>query len=136
VPINNSFLYVQPIFVISSGAVPIPELKRVVVVHGGNVSVASSLADALAASLGQAAPPPPGQPPPPTNATVAQLLQEALLHFQNAQAALQRGDLAGYQREVDLARSAIQRALQLQGRAPAPSPSPSPSLSPSPSPSG
>ena len=56
----------QPIFVISSRRNPIPELKRVVVVHGGNVSIASTLTDALAASFGQ---PPPtagggGRPPP------------------------------------------------------------------------
>ena len=53
VPIEDSFLYVQPIFVISSGQIPIPELKRVVVVHGGNVSLANSLTDALALSFGQ-----------------------------------------------------------------------------------
>src|SRR5207244_12005481 len=57
VPIENWFLYVQPIFVISSAAA-IPELKRVVVVHGGNVSIANTLTDAIAASFGQ--PPPTG----------------------------------------------------------------------------
>ena len=43
-------------YVISSGQTPIPELKRVVVVHGGNVSVATSLTDAIALSFGQAPP--------------------------------------------------------------------------------
>src|SRR5439155_1786156 len=63
VPIEDSFLYVQPIFVISATQPPIPELKRVVVVHGGNVSVANSLSDALAMSFGQQVTPPSGTPP-------------------------------------------------------------------------
>src|SRR5438132_2685955 len=42
VPIDQGFLYVQPIYVVSAGN-PIPELKRVVVVHGGNATIGNSL---------------------------------------------------------------------------------------------
>jgi uncharacterized protein len=136
VPIENSFLYVQPIFVVASGAggVPIPELKRVVVVHGGNATIAASLTDALAASLGQ-----PtggggggggGGGPPPTG-TIAQLLQQALQHFQQANADLKAGDLAGYQREINLAQQLIQQAQALAGEGGGVTPSPSPSPTPS-----
>jgi uncharacterized membrane protein (UPF0182 family) len=130
VPIENSFLYVQPIFVISSGQIPIPELKRVVVVHGGNVSVATSLTDALALSFG-ANP----QQPPPTGQTVAELLADAIRHFDNADAALKAGNLALYQAELSAAQRDIQEANDLLGQSgggtsPTPSPSPSPSASP------
>jgi uncharacterized membrane protein (UPF0182 family) len=129
VPIENSFLYVQPIFVVQAGqqGLPIPQLKRVVVVHGDTVSIASSLTDALATSFGQAPPTP--EAPPPTGSKVAQLLQQALAHFQAAQAALTRGDLATYQREINLARQLVQQASELAakpGASPSPSPSPSP----------
>lgn len=127
VPVENSFLYVQPIFVKSSGS-PIPELKRVVVVHGGNVSIANTLTDAIAASFGQ---------PPPTGGggggggggglTVSQLIQQALQHFQAADAALKAGNLALYQQEINTAEQLIQQANALEGTGGSPSPSPSPS---------
>jgi uncharacterized membrane protein (UPF0182 family) len=133
VPIEDSFLYVQPIFVISSGQIPIPELKRVVVVHGGNVSLANSLTDALAVSFGQPTGGgggggginPPGQ-------TVQDLINDALRHFQNAQQALKDGNLALYQAELSAAQRDIEQANNLlgQGTTPSPSPSPSPSASP------
>jgi uncharacterized membrane protein (UPF0182 family) len=139
VPIEKSFLYVQPIFVSSSNN-PIPQLKRVVVVHGGNVTIATSLADALAASLGQAPPTGPTQPPSTGGGTVSQLLQQALQHFQNADQALKAGDLAGYQREIGAAQQLIQQANQAAGRSPTPTPTPAasatPAAAPSASPSG
>src|SRR5439155_6354376 len=65
VPLGDSFLYVQPIFVQASSETPIPEMKRVVVVHGGSASIATSLTEALNESLGQATTPTP-TPTPPT----------------------------------------------------------------------
>jgi uncharacterized protein len=134
VPIENSFLYVQPIFVRSAtpGQPAIPELKRVVVVHGGNVTISTSLADALATSLGQPSGGGGGGVQPPPTGTIAQLLQQALAHYQAAQRALMAGDLAGYQREINLEQDLIRQAIQLGSQ----TPSPSPIISPSPSPSG
>ncbi|TML01063.1 MAG: UPF0182 family protein [Actinobacteria bacterium] len=126
VPIENAFLYVQPIFVTaSSGQLSIPELKRVVVVHGGNVAVANSLSDALDVSFGRAPGPTPGGGTP--GATVSDLLALALQHFQKAQQFLQQGNLSGYQAEINAAQNAIQQANNLvKGGGPTPSPSPSP----------
>jgi uncharacterized membrane protein (UPF0182 family) len=135
VPIENSFLYVQPVFVRSAQENSIPELKRVVLVNGETVSMGDTLAEALAISLGAAPPPPPGEEQPPPEGDVAALLAEALQHFEAAQDALTRGDLAGYQREIELAQDLIEQANELAGGgAPAPGPSPSPTPSPSPSP--
>jgi uncharacterized membrane protein (UPF0182 family) len=131
VPVEDSFLYVQPVFLKAAGQTPIPELKRVIVVHGGNASIANSLDDALAASFGQAAPVPPTGPGPPPTGTVASLLQQALDHFRKAQQALANQDLATYQSEINQAQRLIQQAAQLAGKSPSPSPSPTPSASPS-----
>jgi uncharacterized membrane protein (UPF0182 family) len=129
VPIENSFLYVQPVFVRSAQDNAIPELKRVVVVNGGTVAMGDTLAEALAASLGEVAPPPPpgedGEPPP--TGEVAQLLAEALEHFVAAEDALRAGDLATYQQEIELARDLVEQANAVAAGEPAPSPSPSPS---------
>jgi len=127
VPIEDAFLYVQPVFVTAASAPPIPELKRVVVVHGGSVSVANSLSDAIDASFGRA----PGAGGPTPGATVSDLLGLALQHFQRAQQLLQQGNLAGYQAEINAAQKAIQQADALvKGGSLTPLPSPSPSASP------
>src|SRR5207248_2225071 len=55
VPIANSLLYVQPLYLQGQGA-NIPELKRVVAVSGGNVKMGDTLDQALAAVFGKAAP--------------------------------------------------------------------------------
>jgi uncharacterized protein len=128
VPIDNGFLYVQPIFVVSS-ANPIPQLKRVVVVHGENATIGNNLAEALAASFGQPVTPPEPGGPPPTTGTVAELLAQAKTHFDAAEAALKAGDLATYQREIEAGIALVNQAAQVSG-GPTPSPTPSPSVSP------
>lgn len=130
VPIDNGFMYVQPLFVQSSQGNPIPELKRVVVVHGGAVTLGSNLPDTVAASFGHAPPPPSqGGVPPPSTTDVGRLLDEAIAHFQQAQTDLRNGDLAGYQREIDAAERLVRQANGQSSGAKAPSPSPSPSPS-------
>jgi uncharacterized protein len=134
VPVEDGFIYVQPIFVTASGN-PIPELKRVVVVHGNQATIANSLSEAIASSFGQQPPPPGGGgAPPPTGQTVDQLLAQALQHFQAAEAALKAGDLATYQTEIEAAQALVQQAEQLAksgGTTASPSPTPTPSASPS-----
>jgi uncharacterized membrane protein (UPF0182 family) len=125
VPIEDAFLYVQPVFVISDQENAIPELKRVLVVNGGTVAVGITFDEALAASLGEAPPPDEdGEPLPPGD--VAELIAEALEHFEAAENLLRQGDLAGYQREIEAAQALIQQANELAGGSPQPSPSPSP----------
>jgi uncharacterized membrane protein (UPF0182 family) len=136
VPIDDSLLYVQPVYVQSNQANAIPELRRVIVVNGGNIGIGSSLESALADALGDAVPTPTppdgdggGGEPPPTGTVdeqVQALLDEAANHFALADAALRDGDLATYQREVELAQAAIDEAQALLGGQAEMSPSPSP----------
>jgi uncharacterized protein len=132
VPIEDAFLYVQPIFVESSQTNAIPELKRVAVVNGGSVTLGDSLEEALVLSFGGTVEQPPEQPPPGGELdTVAQLLAEAERHFDAAEAALRSGDLAAYQQEIDLGIDLVRQANALAageaGAQPSPAPSPSPS---------
>ncbi len=129
VPIEDSFLYVVPVFVQSAQSA-IPELKRVLLVQGGTVTMANSLPEALEAAFGEAAPTrqEPGAERAPPEA-VEQLLAQALDHFRRADQLLREGDLAGYQREINRARALVQQANAAGGGggvAPVPSPSPSP----------
>jgi uncharacterized membrane protein (UPF0182 family) len=123
VPVEDSLLYVQPVYVQSNQQNAIPELRRVIVVNGGNIGIGASLEDAIADALGDVvAPPPPdgdGDDEPPPTGTIDEqvraLLDEAADHFAAADAALRGGDLATYQREVELAQAAIEEAAQLVG---------------------
>jgi uncharacterized membrane protein (UPF0182 family) len=138
IPIGNSFLYIQPVFVLGNQEGAFPELRRVVVVHGDSIGIGDTLSQALAESFG--APPPTnpnGEPPPKGTVSeqVAQLLAQALAHFQRADEALARGDLGTYQTEIQLAQALIKQANDLAaGTSPPASPSPSSTPTPTPTP--
>jgi uncharacterized protein len=154
IPIDNSFLYVLPVYVQSSEGAQIPELKRVVVVNGsgGDVSLGQDLPRALSEATGQSGGT--GSGGGGSGGTgggaggltpdqqIQVLLAQALQHFAAAQDALRTGDLALYQQELEKAQSLIQQANQLAaGQAgtstsPTPSPGVTPSPTAAPSPSG
>jgi len=144
IPLQDSLLYVQPVYVQSNQENAIPELKRVVVVNGSSIGIGSSLRAALTDSLGGVVPPEGGGGQPPPQGSVEEqiqvLLDQAAQHFSAADAALRAGDLAKYQTEIAAAQAATAAAQQLianlLGAEPTGSPSPSVTASPSPSPSG
>ena len=55
IPIDNSFLYVEPVYLIAEG-INIPQLKRIIVIHGDKVAMEPTLEQALQAVLGVAGP--------------------------------------------------------------------------------
>ncbi len=144
IPINDSLLYVQPVYVRSTQATSIPELKRVIVVNGDKVGIGTSLSEALAASTagqtgggdGGTGGTPGGTPGGTIDEQVADLLDQALQHFAAADAALTAGDLGTYQSELAQAQDLVQQANDLAaeqaGTGASGSPTPSPSASPSP----
>jgi uncharacterized membrane protein (UPF0182 family) len=137
IPIEDSLIYVQPVYVRSEQANAIPELRFVLVVNGTEIGLGATLDEALAASVGEAVTPPPDgeeEPPPPTGTVdeqVIALLQEAADHFAAADAALRAGNLAQYQSEIELAQAAIAEAQALLDGEPATEPEASPTPSPS-----
>jgi hypothetical protein len=132
IPIEDSILYVLPVYVRAEGESAVPELELVLVVNGSTVTLAGSLPEAIEAATGGVTgeePPPPGEPGEGTvDEQVARLLREAVAHFEAAQEALTAGDLATYQSELEQAQALVEEASRLteQGGAPEPSPSPSP----------
>jgi uncharacterized protein len=147
IPVDDSFLYVLPVYVTASDSTPaIPELKRVVVVNGseGDVSLGTSLPDALGiATSGVSGGGNPnggnGGPTGSVDQQIQDLLNQAVTHFQAADAALTAGDLGTYQSELALAENLVQQAQQLaaqnaggtgSGSTTTPTPSPSATASP------
>ena len=114
VPIQNSLLYVQPLY-LQSATTALPQFQRVIVFYRSpsatpdlpsgqqqSVVMAQTLGEALALIFGGAPPPgtqPGTQPPRPTGATAA-LIAKASAQYAAAQAALRRGDLAAFGRQI------------------------------------
>ena len=136
IPIKQSLLYVQPLYV-SSENTPLPQLKRVIVVYSDRVVMRDSLEQALTELFGDAprtleqtepgsqppatgTPPPDGSTAPPTGDTsrAQNLLTQAVDHYQAAETALKAGDLATYQRENNTARDLVNQANAALGASP------------------
>src|SRR5881296_1213369 len=104
VPIGNSFLYFEPIYLRSKTASSLPELKRVILADQASVAYATTLDGALQQLVGTGTGPPVTQPPPSvTPAVVAQitdLVTQANAHYQAAYDALKRGDLTTFSTEM------------------------------------
>lgn len=110
VPMDSSFLYVQPLFLSAEGSNPIPELRRVVVSDGRNVSMEVSLRAAVAAlaAAEEGADDRPestadGLPP------VADWPRQALELLVEAEALLRGGDYAGYGERLRELRALLSR---------------------------
>ncbi len=150
VPVQDSIVYLQPVYLQSTGSA-FPEFQKIVVASPTNVVWADSLDEALALLLrGGGGPTPspspspspsPGASPTPTPSTgpgptppagdVQALVAYANLHFDLAQAALRNGDFAGYGAEMAKVQAALDQLAGLLGT-PVPSLPPSPGASPSP----
>jgi uncharacterized protein len=108
-PIEDSILYVQPVFVRAEG-IAIPELKRVVVVFGEEVVMEESFEEALASLFGLEEPQPPTEPQPepgpgeepaPTDGgELEDVIAEAGRLYERAQRALADGDFETYGRLI------------------------------------
>lgn len=132
-PVGGGLLYVMPIYTMRvAGNGSYPALAYVAVRFGDHVGISTTLQAALdqvfagdaGASTGEGGTgttPPPTQPTTPgTNtpadekAAVAEM-QKAQAAFDAADAALRKGDLAGYQTQIDAAKAALADALNKMG---------------------
>ena len=131
-PVGDGLLYVQPLYTLrQQGEGRYPLLRFVLVSFGDDVGIGETLTEALDDVLGitdpdesidpDAEPPAePGQgdgtPGAAVPDDVRSLLEEAEDKFAEAQAALQDGDLAGYQEATQEAERLVREALALAAR--------------------
>ncbi|MFC1931349.1 UPF0182 family protein [Chloroflexota bacterium] len=122
IPLGKSILYVEPVFLqAESGG--LPELKRVIVAAGEQISMKPTLMESIAAIFGDEAllaepsikPPIPAEPEKPVTADVINLIEEARQHYNQAQQNLKAGDWAGYGREMDALQAVLDRLAELAG---------------------
>jgi uncharacterized membrane protein (UPF0182 family) len=144
IPVGNSIVYVQPIYVENEGSASFPVYQFVAVFAQGRDPVtAPTVNDAIellfpgtTGGTG-ATPTTPTGPTTPTEPTtpssVQQLLDDATAKFNDAEQALRSGDLGGYQSLVKEAQDLVARAQQLlnTGTAAAPTTTTTTTTSPS-----
>ncbi|HNY66071.1 MAG TPA: UPF0182 family protein [Deltaproteobacteria bacterium] len=99
IPVDNAFLYVEPVYIVGEGS-NIPELKRVILAHGGRVVMERTVADAVNALFGAQeaevrAPLPPGQDIP------AALRKDLMEGIQEAERSLRQGNWTAFGRAMD-----------------------------------
>jgi uncharacterized protein len=133
-PLGNSFLYVEPVYVKSAGQTSFPTLKRVLVSFNGTIAYQPTLQAALDAVFGGAAPSPvpgpSGGPSGGVSPSVAALIVQLASAQADAQKALRAGDLAAYA-AAEKKVAALIAQLAAEAKKPAAGASPSPSPSPS-----
>ncbi len=108
IPIENSFIYVEPLYLRATQA-GMPELKRVLVVHGEKLAMGETLDEALEKVFGT-----------DTNRRrveesngggvsdgLQELSQTALKHFEDAQEHLRKGDFGAYGTTIEELRKVL-----------------------------
>mgnify|MGYP000887717442 FL=1 len=102
-PIENSLLYVEPLYLEASERGTLPQLKRVIVVYNDRLTMQETLSDALSVIFEEGTGTPEGgeEPRPPISETDLERLARIADLYDRAQQALSRGDLGQYQRYFD-----------------------------------
>jgi hypothetical protein len=143
IPVENSLLYVRPLYIEATGTTAVPELQLVIVGVGPEVVIADSFeaalaraipglnidlqSDTVAPDLDVAEPddddelsqsPEPEEDEESGDLSVEELLALSREAFDRANAALRTGDLAGYQRWVETAAGYISKAQKMLSQSP------------------
>jgi len=102
VPIENSILYVSPLYLRAESG-QLPELKRVIAAYGDRVVMEDTLGAALAALFKESAP-----AALPAQGAANARAREALAHYDRAIARLKAGDWSGFGAELDALRPLLE----------------------------
>ncbi|MBT2522691.1 UPF0182 family protein [Arthrobacter sp. ISL-28] len=155
-PVGGGLLYVQPVYLRSTGETSYPTLQRVLVAFGDKIGFAPTLDEALnqlfggdsgaaagdSGNNGQTPPTTGGGTPPPgvtdARADLKAALAEANAAIKAGQEALAKGDFAAYGDQQKKLNAALQKAIDAEAKivvtTPASTPtSPSPKPTPTPS---
>ena len=123
-PINSSFLYIEPVYLLSENSA-LPELKRIVTASNTAVAMAETLDLSLRALATGSTPPsiltevesaPPSdvtRPPVETPETINELVAAANRHLQAAEEAQRSGDWSTYGQELDALRRILAQLASL-----------------------
>lgn len=135
VPLDGGMLYVEPVYVRSSG-LKYPLLRKVLVTYGGQTAFEDTLEKALNVVFGAEAPTVPTTPTPPTtppgegtttpptsqDPTVKAALDDAQKAVEAAEKARQAGDWTAFGKAQDDIKAALKRAIDAEAKLTTPKP--------------
>jgi len=98
IPIEDTIIYIEPLFLESREEGALPELKRVILTHGDRVTMQPTLEGALAVQVGAAEP---GTGPGTGVGLSEAELERARQLYAEAQTALRDGDLGTYAERIE-----------------------------------
>ena len=105
IPVQESILYIQPLYLAASQESGLPELKRIIVAFGNTIAMEETLELSLARIFGGAPSPKAAENVPKLDKetgdrSVRALIEQAGQHYSRAQNALKQGDWAAYGEEI------------------------------------
>jgi uncharacterized membrane protein (UPF0182 family) len=102
IPIKDSILYIEPLYLQATQEGSLPQLKRVIVAYNDVLTMQETLGEALSEIFGGQVIIPGGDPGTGTgNETLNQVLSHVSELYEQAQAALQAGDFATYAQYIE-----------------------------------
>jgi hypothetical protein len=96
IPIKDSILYIEPVYLEATETGTLPELKRVIVAFGNRLTMQPTLEEALQVVFGGSGPQEPGG-----SGTADEIIKRIVMLYRSAQDALEANDLGAYQRYID-----------------------------------
>jgi uncharacterized membrane protein (UPF0182 family) len=134
IPMGNSFLYVEPIYLLAEAS-ELPELKRIIVASGNRIAMRETLSEALLALVldqssvvvvdeegaeaeasGESTSTQPQSEAPPSTVVdpdLEALINSANARFEAAEEAQREGDWAAYGRELEALQEELQKLMEL-----------------------
>ncbi len=123
IPLNDGFLYVEPVYAQGNNAYPL--LKKVAVSYGRETVFKNTLGEALNAVFGEEGetPPPPGdgdddttRPPSDGDASLQKAIEDAQKAYDEGEEALKQQDWTAYGEAQEKLQDALQRAADAEAR--------------------
>ncbi len=115
IPLDRSFIYVEPVYLISEGT-NIPQLKRVIMAYGGKVVMQPTVGEAVNAIFGTQPPRVPEvQQALPGQAIKPEREKELLEQIREAERSLQKGDWTAFGRAMDKLKAGLSEDIRKGG---------------------
>ena len=114
IPIEQSLLYVEPVYLRASGGSSIPQLKRVIVAYGDRLAMRNDLNTSLRAVFDEEV----NETIPddePIEGDLQELITQAVEVYTEAEMLLQQGDFSGYADRIEQLGEILDQMNQLQG---------------------
>lgn len=99
IPIEDSIIYIEPLYLEAQEKGTLPELKRVILAYGNKLTMKESLKEAIEDVFGEVTAP--VSPKKPSEKIPEEILTEIASLYNKAQTALKEGDLAKYAEYMD-----------------------------------